>query len=211
MKDVAEKAGVSVTTVSHAINMTRNVNEDTRQRILRAMAQLSYQPNAVARSLRRKRTFLIGALVPDSSNPYFAEVAKGIEDFSYAHKFNVILCNTENSAEKELDYTRVLLQHQVDGIILVSAAQSVESVLAIQARSISLVIVDRESRQSPNQQRAGRSTGLPSSHRLRSSFNRMHCWAIRPRAKRGKTRGISKDSRGGRLGHSRGSCPSGRL
>ena len=80
MKDVAELAGVSVTTVSHVLNKTRYVDRSLVRRVEHAFKSLGYQPNALARGLRRRETRMLGMVVPDNSNPYFAELARGIED-----------------------------------------------------------------------------------------------------------------------------------
>jgi LacI family transcriptional regulator len=88
IKDVAYRARVSPTTVSHVINETRFVSEELRARVLEAMEELNYQPSAVARSFRRKETQTIGMMVPDSSNPFFAEVARGIEDTSFGQGYS---------------------------------------------------------------------------------------------------------------------------
>ena len=143
MRDVAERAGVSVTTVSHVINNTRNVNPSTRQRVEEAMHNLGYQPNVLARSLRKGETYTIGIILPDSTNPYFAEVVRGIEDSSFSQGYSVILCNSDNDLEKERLYTNVLLEKQVDGIIMVAAGSSGETIQYLQERDIPLVLVDR--------------------------------------------------------------------
>jgi len=144
MRDVAERAGVSVTTVSHVINETRPVSDDLRRRVLQAMDELGYQPNALARSLRRKETHTIGMIVPDSANPFFAEVARGIEDASFEQGYSVILCNSDGDLEKELLYTNVLTEKRVDGILFVAAGVSTEHIRALQARQMPLVVVDRD-------------------------------------------------------------------
>lgn len=144
MRDVAERAGVSVTTVSHVINETRPVSDDLRRRVLEAMHALGYQPNALARSLRRKETHTIGMIVPDSANPFFAEVARGIEDASFEQGYSVILCNSDGDLEKELLYTNVLSEKRVDGILFVAAGVSTEHIRALQARQMPLVVVDRD-------------------------------------------------------------------
>jgi LacI family transcriptional regulator len=143
MRDVAEHAGVSVTTVSHVVNNTRTVNPDTRSRVEEAMRVLGYQPNVVARSLRMGKTHTIGIILPDSANPYFAEVVRGIEDTSFSHGYSVILCNSDNDLEKERLYTNVLLEKQVAGIIFVAAGLSGENIHHLQDRGIPLVLVDR--------------------------------------------------------------------
>ena len=144
MKDVAGKAGVSVTTVSHVINKTRLVSDGLRQRVLAAMKELGYQPNALARSLRRKETNTIGMILPDNTNPFFAEVARGIEDVSFEQGYSVIICNSDGDLDKELLYANVLAEKRVDGIILFAAGESIKQIQALQRLDISLVMADRE-------------------------------------------------------------------
>ncbi len=144
MRDVAERAGVSVTTVSHVINDTRPVSEALRDKVRVAMVELGYQPNTLARSLRRGETHTIGIIVPDSANPFFAEVARGVEDASFECGYSVILCNTDNDLEKERLYTSLLVKKQVDGILFVAAGLSAENIQALQAREMPLVLVDRQ-------------------------------------------------------------------
>jgi len=144
MRDVAERAGVSVTTVSHVVNETRSVSDELRGRVLLAMEELGYQPNVLARSLRRKKTHTIGIIIPDSSNPFFAEVARGVEDTSFEQGYSVILCNSDDDLDKELLYTNVLAEKQVDGILFMAAGVSTEHIRALQARSMPLVVVDRD-------------------------------------------------------------------
>jgi LacI family transcriptional regulator len=143
MREVADRAGVSVTTVSHVINNTRTVSPDTRRRVEEAMQILGYKPNVLARSLRRGITHTVGIILPDSANPYFAEVVRGIEDKSFTRGYSVILCNSDNDLEKEHHYTNVLVEKQVDGIIFVAAGLSTENILIVQGRGIPLVLVDR--------------------------------------------------------------------
>jgi len=144
IKDVAQRAGVSPTTVSHVINETRFVSEELRVRVLEAMEELNYQRSAVARSLRRKETQTIGMMVPDSSNPFFAEVARGIEDTSFSQGYSVILCNSDGDMEKEQFYINVLVEKRVDGIIFVAAGGSAQHIRSLLERDMPLVVVDRE-------------------------------------------------------------------
>jgi len=144
MRDVAEKAGVSITTVSHVINETRVVSDDLRAVVMAAIETLGYQPNVLARGLRRGETTTIGMIVPDNANPFFAEVARGVEDTSFENGFNVILCNSDGNLEKEEKYTRLLLEKRVDGILFVAAGISTEQIQRVQAQEIPLVVVDRE-------------------------------------------------------------------
>lgn len=144
MHDVAERAEVSVTTVSHVINETRHVSDELRGRVLEAMEALGYRPNRLARSLRRGETHTIGVVVPDSSNPFFAEVARGVEDTSFVQRYSVILCNSDGDLAKELFYTNVLTAKQVDGILFVAAGVSTEHIRALQNQQVPVVVVDRE-------------------------------------------------------------------
>jgi len=145
MRDVAEKAGVSVSTVSHVVNETRFVSAETRGRVLSAMDDLNYQPNKLASSLRRKdkRTQTLGLLVPDSLNPFFTEALRGVEDACFKANYNVFLCNSENQPEKELEYLEDLIGKQIDGIILISTGTQ-DSIALLNQNNITSVLVDRE-------------------------------------------------------------------
>lgn len=144
MRDVARQAGVSISTVSHVINNSRAVSSGARERVEAAMAELGYKPNALARSLRRQQTHSIGMIIPDSANPFFAEIARGIEDASFSQNYHVVLCNTEGDLEKQITYTNLLIRNQVAGIVFVAAGISTELVEDLQQRQVPLVVVDRE-------------------------------------------------------------------
>ena len=145
IKDVAKLAGVSIATVSHVINNTRFVSEEAKQKIFDAMKELAYKPNAVARSLRKKESRIIGLILPDNTNPYFAEIAWSIEYASRNMGYSVILCNSDGDVAKESSYIDVLLENQVDGVILVAAGESTANFLKLQERNIPTVMVDRDS------------------------------------------------------------------
>ncbi len=144
MRDVAQQAGVSISTVSHVVNNSRNVSEDARSRVLLAMQMLDYKPNALAQNLRRQQTFTIGMIVPDIANPFFAEIARGIEDASFEQDHSVILCNTDGDIGKQATHTDLLIKNQAAGILFVAAGISTELVEGLQARRVPLVVVDRE-------------------------------------------------------------------
>lgn len=145
IREVAEKAGVSITTVSHVVNNTRFVSEDVRMRVNDAIRETNYQPNALARSLRRGKTHTIGLIIPDSSNPFFAEVGRAVEGEAFAKGYSVIFCNTEGNPVREDFYLDVLAKKQVDGIILVSGGRPSQSFIQVHDRQTPLVIVDRDS------------------------------------------------------------------
>lgn len=144
IREVAQKAGVSFSTVSHVLNNTRFVSEETRQSVLQAMRELNYQPNAVARSLRRGETKTLGLILPDSSNPYFAEVGRSIEDAVFKLGYSMILCNSERDPEKEFFYVEVLSKKQVDGIIFMAAGEQVDSLNFLLRNRMPVVVVDRD-------------------------------------------------------------------
>jgi LacI family transcriptional regulator len=144
IRDVAQKAGVSTTTVSHVINQSRFVSPAASRRVRRAMKVLNYQPNAVARSLRRKDTHTLGLVLPDSSNPFFAEVARGIEDFAFAQNYTVLFGSSDGDLKKESAYLRVFVEKQVDGIIFVAAGESAGHLRQLLEAKLPLVVVDRE-------------------------------------------------------------------
>ncbi len=144
IKDVADAAQVSITTVSHVINGTRYVSDELRKRVEEAMTVIDYHPNNLARSLRIGKTKTIGLIIPDNSNLYFAEIARIIEDLGYLHGYSVILCNTDDNCEKEASYINVLVNKQVDGVIFISAGGSGENLQKLLDQNTPIVIVDRE-------------------------------------------------------------------
>jgi LacI family transcriptional regulator len=121
IREVAKSAGVSYATVSHVINNTRVVSPETRQRVLDAMAKLGYRPNALARSLRQGRTNTLGLVLPDSANPFFAEIGRSLEEETLNKGYSVFLCNTMLDPQRELFHVDVLSKRQVDGVIFVGA------------------------------------------------------------------------------------------
>ncbi len=144
IKDVARRAGVSITTVSHVVNATRFVGEATRTRVLEAISALNYVPSAVARSLKNNRTQSVGVITPNISNPFFAEVVRGIEDGCWALGVNVILCNSDDQVDKQARYLRSLAEKQVDGIIVFSSGSSADVARDLDALPMPKVVVDRE-------------------------------------------------------------------
>lgn len=142
--EVAKRAKVSPTTVSHVINNTRFVSEALRQRVQRAMEELNYRPNALARSLRLGETHTLGLILPDSANPFFAEIGHAIEAAAFERGYSVILCNTENDPTKELLYTNVLENRQVDGMIFVATGGNHDALSNIVRNGLPLVVVDRD-------------------------------------------------------------------
>ncbi|CCQ21065.1 Catabolite control protein A [Listeria monocytogenes] len=100
--DVAREANVSMATVSRVVNGNPNVKPVTRKKVLDVINQLGYRPNAVARGLASKRTTTVGVIIPDISNVFYAELARGIEDIATMYKYNIILSNSDENEDKEL-------------------------------------------------------------------------------------------------------------
>ena len=122
IKQVAQVAGVSFTTVSNVLNNTRPVSDEARAAVLAAVEQLHYVPSALARALKCRSTGTIGLIIPNNTNPYFSEVARGIEDSCYAAGYSVILCNSDDDPVKQREYLNVLLTKRCDGLILSALA-----------------------------------------------------------------------------------------
>jgi LacI family transcriptional regulator, repressor for deo operon, udp, cdd, tsx, nupC, and nupG len=116
--DVANKAGVSKSTVSRVITNSPGVNQETKDKILRAIEELGYQPSRAAQTLRNKKTNLIAVIIPRISNPYYSKLMQAIEQESSKYNYQVVLCNTENDPLKELQYLKMLENNYVDGVIL---------------------------------------------------------------------------------------------
>ncbi|WP_332628555.1 LacI family DNA-binding transcriptional regulator [Halalkalibacter flavus] len=126
IKDVAKKAGVSVTTVSRVINNRGYIGKETRKKVEKAMADINYSPNQIARALQKSQSYLLGVIVPDSEHPFFAELIKNIELYAYKNNYKLLLCNSLDEAEKETNYIGMLRENRVDGIIMCSQTLDVE-------------------------------------------------------------------------------------
>lgn len=137
IKDVALKAGVSLSTVSRVINNTGYIAKETRRKVENAVSELGYEPNQVARSLQRSQSFLIGVIVPDSSHPFFSELIKYIEIYLTQFNYKILICNAQENPSKEQQYISMLRQNRVDGIIMCSHAQEVDEYKKIQLPIVS--------------------------------------------------------------------------
>ena len=118
IKDVAQAANVSTNTVSRALNNKPDVSKETRAKVLSIAKELNYSPNNLARSLISKHTGTLGVVVTDNANPFYARVIKGIEDVVRTQGYNIILCNTDEDSEREVEAIRLLQQKRVDGILI---------------------------------------------------------------------------------------------
>lgn len=138
--DVAREAGVSMATVSRVVNGNPNVKPSTRKKVLEAIEKLNYRPNAVARGLASKKTTTVGVIIPDISNIFFAELARGIEDIATMYKYNIILSNSDQNKEKELNLLNTLLAKQVDGVLFMGSKISDEHVAEFERSPVPIVL-----------------------------------------------------------------------
>ncbi len=118
---VAKKAGVSKATVSRVLNDSKPVREETRQRVMQAIKELDFKPNPAARSLVSKKSRIIGVIVTDIANLFVSVLVKGIEDIAYSKNYNIFICNSHGSAQKEVKLLQMLKNKRVDGIIFLTS------------------------------------------------------------------------------------------
>jgi LacI family transcriptional regulator len=144
IRDVARRAGVSATTVSHVINGTRTVNPHTAERVNQAIKELGYRPNALARSMRRGETHTVGIILPDIANPFFGDLARWLEDELFEGGYSAIICNSDRDERKEARYLDVLLSRRVDGLVLIAASQPSDGLRHLADVGPPTIVVDRE-------------------------------------------------------------------
>jgi LacI family transcriptional regulator len=123
IRSVAARAGVSTSTVSRCLTGKRKLAADVEQRILEAVRELGYAPNRIARSLRVKRTNSFGMVIPDNSNPYFSDVVKGAEDAARAAGFVLLMFNSGEDRDRELDHLSTMQAFRCDGALLITAPE----------------------------------------------------------------------------------------
>ncbi|WP_394235220.1 LacI family DNA-binding transcriptional regulator [Niallia oryzisoli] len=163
IRDVAQKAGVSVATVSRVLNNKGYTHEDTRKLVNDAIKELDYKPNEVARSLFKKKSRLIGLLLPDIRNPFFPELARGVEDEMQAQGIHLIIGNADEKPEKEIEYIQTFKQNNVIGII--SATNQAETKL-YENLSIPVVFLDRTTNSHPSVFSDGLEGGKKAAHEM---------------------------------------------
>ncbi|MGE5613287.1 MAG: LacI family DNA-binding transcriptional regulator [Bacillota bacterium] len=138
LKDVAERCGVTVTTVSRMLNGRGYVSEKTKKKIQQVMKELNYQPNAFARALSLKKSNFIGLIVPSASNMYFCKVIDAIEHHVSKNGYKLLLCNSNLEPKKEIEYFDMLSANKVAGVIIASRTQDIDKNIAIDAPVISI-------------------------------------------------------------------------
>ena len=151
LRDVARVAGVHPATVSRALNEETRalVNEDTARRVLKAAEELGYRPNPIARGLKTNRSYTIGVLIPDLTNPLFPPILRGIEDGLETAGYTPLIANTDNDPERELLDSQAMRARQVDGIVAATARRDHRLHDALLEAGIELVLVNRRQAELP--------------------------------------------------------------
>ena len=145
LQEVAARAKVSIATVSRVLNKSDKVVPETRAAVEKALADLGYRPSRVARRLRMNtgHAHLVGLIIPDIQNPFYAEIARGVEDVAYANEYALILCNSDENLDKERFYLEVMQAESVDGLVLPPFDDTDVAVMDMVKTGIPVVCVDR--------------------------------------------------------------------
>ncbi len=141
--DVANRAGVSAQTVSRVINNKGEISAETRERVLTVIQELGYRPNRIARSLATQQTYTIGLVIPDIANPFFSELTRGAEDAAWEMGYNVLLCNTVETDQREKSSLHLLEETRVDGVIVCSSRQDDDQLFPVLRSFPAAVLVNR--------------------------------------------------------------------
>lgn len=140
--DVAERASVSVATVSRVLNQNPRVKPHLRERVLKAIAELDYHPSGIARNMRSQSGRVIGLIISDIQNPFFTDLVRAVEDVTYSHQYTLLLCNSDENPQKESLYVDVLFTERAAGVIMVPSSQ--ECCTPLLDNRIPVVMVDRK-------------------------------------------------------------------
>lgn len=145
LKDIAEHLGVSTALVSYVLNnkLKDRINKDVAAKIRQAAEDLNYRPNQIARSLKAQKTFTIGLIVADISNPFSSQIARIIEDEAKTYGYSVIFGSSDESSEKTSDLIKLLLDRQVDGLIIALPEHTEEQVQYLKKINVPFVLIDR--------------------------------------------------------------------
>ena len=143
IRDVAADAGVSISTVSRTLNNPSYGPLETRKRVLDAARKQGYRPSSIARSMVKGKTGLIALVIPDVRNPFFTDVARGVEDVANKYSHGVILCNTDEDPVKEHNYLEVLRGKIVDGFIIAVASENNRELTKVDRKKCPFVLIDR--------------------------------------------------------------------
>lgn len=144
IKDVAREAEVSTATVSRTLNENYPVSKETKKRVYEAIRKLNYSPNAIARSLKRNKTKLVGFVVGDISNPFFMQIARVIEDEMRSRGYNMIMAVTHEDEKLEKKLLKTLLEKRVDSVVIAPCGNSSKEISKLIKNNIDIVVIDRK-------------------------------------------------------------------
>jgi len=147
--DIAREAGVSIATVSQVINGKGKISEERRNEIMEIMERLNYQPSVIAAALAGKKTYTLGLLVPDISNPFFAEIARAVEDRGHQLGYSLVICSTDNKDERVERYLTLLQQKSIDGMIIGTGMDNKEILNPLMEKQIPIAMIARELPEQP--------------------------------------------------------------
>ncbi|WP_321994563.1 LacI family DNA-binding transcriptional regulator [Clostridium butyricum] len=143
MVDIARLTGVSQSTVSRVLNGNTSVKSDVRNRVLKCAREHNYQPNIIARSLNGSKTYLIGVIITDISNPFFSDIVKSIEEEASKQGYSIMLFNTEYKLTKEQEYLQILKRYKVDGVLIVPCGNGSKYEQNLSDENIPMVSITR--------------------------------------------------------------------
>ncbi|MGH8163810.1 MAG: LacI family DNA-binding transcriptional regulator, partial [Rhodanobacteraceae bacterium] len=144
IKEVAERAGVSIATASNVVSGSRRVGKARMARVLAAVKDLDYHPNEIARSLKAKQTRMLGMVLPDITNPFFSDLIRGADDAALERGYLLVTANTDEQVEREKLFVAALRSRRVDGILLAATASKSEAHLeSVAAAGVPIVCLDR--------------------------------------------------------------------
>lgn len=144
IKQVAAAADVSTATVSRVLNGSDYVSDEIKERVMAAVNQLNYRPSAIARSLKQDRTYMIGVIVPDISNPYFMGISRGIEDIVGKEGFQLIFCSSDENPDKERRLLKLMQEKRVDAVVLATSGGNDPAIKQLADSNMPIVLVDRK-------------------------------------------------------------------
>ncbi len=142
IKDVSSKAGVSTATVSRVLNGNYPVSKEAYEKVMDAIEAVGYRPNAIAKSLKMNKTFMIGLVVPDISNPYFMEIARGVENIISPLGYTLTFCSSDEDPEKEIRLLKALNEKRVDYVILASSLKDEKPLKDLMKQGLKIIMVD---------------------------------------------------------------------
>ena len=142
IRDVAKKVGVSISTVSRVMNDSPRISDDTKKKVLKIIKEMNYEPNYIARGLSKKKTDTVGVILEDIENPFFSEIAKGIEMTLQKSNYSMLLTNSNFEEEKEIRFVKLLLRYKVDGIIIAPLNRKSKSISLVKESDIPYFVLN---------------------------------------------------------------------